>query len=73
MTKNHYLGEMMQIQLDFNRDEWLEFGREIPDEAYEIIEEFWEDSEEWAIIAVTDKKWQTWITLKHPDWIVDAA
>lgn len=61
----------MKIQLDFNRDEWREFAREIPDESYIIIEEFWEDTEEWAIIEIKDAKWQTWISLKHPDWIVD--
>ena len=64
---------MMKIQLDFNDDEWLEFGREIPDESYTIIEEFWQDDCEWAHIEVTDPKWQTWISLKHPDWIIDAS
>lgn len=61
----------MKIQLDFNRDEWQEFAREIPDDAYRIIEEYWEDSEEWAIIEVHDPKWQTIIALKHADWIVE--
>lgn len=61
----------MKIQLDFNRDEWYEFGKEIPDDAYTIIEEYWEDTDEWAIIEVTDKKWQTWIHMRHPDWVVE--
>lgn len=64
---------MMQIQIDFNHDDWEDFGRNIPDESYKIIEEYWEDSEEWAIIEVNDPKWQTWISLKHPDWIIDGC
>lgn len=63
----------MKIELDYNRDEWQEFAREIPDDAYTIIEDHWEDQEEWAIIEITDKKWQTWVALRHPDWIIDAV
>lgn len=61
----------MKIQLDFNRDEWREFADRIPDEDYEIIEEYWEDSDEWAIIEVKDIIWQMWIKENHSDWIVD--
>lgn len=61
----------MIIELDFNRDEWMEFGKAIPDTAYEIIEEFWEDSDEWAHIRILDPKWQQWISQHHPEWIVD--
>lgn len=61
----------MKIQLDFNRHEWQEFADEIPEDCYRIVEEYWEDSEEWAIIDITDYKWQTIIALKHPDWIVE--
>lgn len=66
-----YHGQMMKIELDYNRDEWEEFAREIPDDAYTIIEDYWEDQEEWAIIEVTDPKWKTWVALRHPDWIIN--
>ena len=61
----------MKIQLDFNREEWYEFSKESPDESYKIIEEYWEDADEWAIIEIIDKKWQTWIYMRHPDWVVE--
>jgi hypothetical protein len=61
----------MKIQIDFNRDQWCEFAREIPDEAYTILEDHWEDQEEWADIEILDPKWKTWISLKHPEWIVN--
>lgn len=61
----------MNIEIDFNHDDWLEFAKTIPDDSYRIIEEFWEDSEEWAHIEITDPKWRTWITLKHPEWIIE--
>lgn len=64
---------MMKIELDYNRDEWQQFGRDIPEDAYVIIEEYWEDQEEWCIIEITDEKWRTWISLKHPEWIIDAT
>ncbi len=61
----------MKIQIDFNRDDWRDFGKDIPDDSYTIIEESWEDSEEWAILEIHDKKWQTWISIKHPEWIIE--
>lgn len=63
----------MKIQIDYNRDEWSEFANLIPDDAYTIVEDHWEDSEEWSIIEIQDAKWKTWVALKHPDWIVDAT
>jgi hypothetical protein len=62
----------MKIHLDFNDDQWYEFAKNIPDEGYVIIEEFWEDDCEWAHIEILDDKWKTWVALKHPDWIIDA-
>jgi hypothetical protein len=61
----------LKIQLDFNHSEWQQFGDNIPEDSYRIIEEYWEDSDEWAIVEVTDSKWQQWIRLHHADWIVD--
>ena len=60
----------MNIQIDFNHDDWTEFAKHIPDDAYRIIDEYWEDSEEWADIEIIDPKWQTWVSLKHPEWII---
>lgn len=63
----------MLLEIDFNHDDWREFADNIPDDCYKIIEEFWEDSEEWAHIEVLDSKWRSWVALKHPDWIIDGA
>lgn len=60
----------MIVQIDFNRDEWQEFAAKIPDEDYRIVEEYWEDSDEWAIIEVTAPESQQWIRIHHSEWIV---
>jgi hypothetical protein len=61
----------MLIEIDFNHDDWREFADTIPEDCYEIVEDFWEDSEEWTHVRVLDEKWQTWISLKHPHWIIE--
>lgn len=63
----------MIVHLDFNRDEWYEFAKAIPDDGYRIIKEFWEDDCEWAHIEILDPKYKTWVSLKHPDWIIDGV
>ena len=50
-----------------------DFSFEMPDSAFNIIEEGWEDGDEWAIIEVIDPVWQTFISLKHQHRIIDGT
>jgi hypothetical protein len=67
------MGTMMLIEIDFNRDDWRVFAATIPEDSYDIVEEFWEDCEEWAHIRITDTKWQQWVERNHPHWVIDAT
>ena len=57
----------MKIQLDLGLipDTWR-------DDQYTIIEDHWEDSEEWAVIEIHDARLETWIRLAMTDCIVDS-
>ena len=61
----------MLIELDYNRDEWQLFTEIIPENCFKVVNDYWEDSEEWCHIEILDREWQQWIKDKHPDWIVD--
>ena len=37
---------------------------------YLVIEDYWEDGEEWAKLEIINPKLQTWISLAHNDWIL---
>jgi hypothetical protein len=63
----------MKIEIDFNTDSWHEFARGIPEDDYVILEEYWEDQDEWAIIEVTSQQWKSWIRTNHPEWILDGS
>lgn len=39
----------------------------MPEDAYIILEEYWEDNQEWAVVEIIDPQWQTLISLKYPE------
>lgn len=58
----------MIIQLDLHLipDAWL-------DDQYVIVEDHWEDGEEWAVIEILHRDVQSWIRLNMRDCIVEDA
>jgi hypothetical protein len=61
----------MKIQVDWNDYDWNTLSQGWAESDYRIIEDHWEDSDEWAQIEILNPHWQTIIALKHADWIID--
>lgn len=63
----------MMLELDLNCDHWQQFVDSVPDQSYTVVEQYWEDSDEWCIVEITDPKWQTWAALCFSDLVVDGS
>jgi hypothetical protein len=55
----------MKIQLDLDAipASWRQ-------EQYQVLADYWEDSEEWADLLILDPILQTWIRLSMPEVII---
>ena len=55
----------MQIEIDWNQTEFP-----FRDEDYRIIEDYWEDGEEWAVIEILSPELESYILRYHEEWII---